>query len=126
MSALNDSIHPWTTILKSRGLTWRLTHWYSQHQWAETHHAQLHVYVPLSVPDRRQYPQLAAREDLVRRLVLEQYRQMMQKHSAAAVDGRAETHLQVAALLLASHKVLEPWIRDPQVIHKLLRPNLLG
>lgn len=80
------------------------------------HSCVIHAHNSLSACIRRQYPQLAAREDLVRRLVLEQYRQIMQKHSAAAVDGRAETHLQVAALLLASHKVLGPWIRDPQVI----------
>ena len=62
----------------------------------------------------RQYPQLLEREELVSRLVLERYRELMARHRGRALDGRGETHLQVAALLLATHKVLSPWIRDPQ------------
>ncbi len=45
----------------------------------------------------RQYPALAQREDLVRRLVLEQYQRLVETHRHRAVDGRGETHLQVSS-----------------------------
>lgn len=60
----------------------------------------------------RQYHQLEGREQELRALIEREYTRALAEHSAAAVDERAQTHLQVAALVLASHKALLPFLRD--------------
>lgn len=63
---------------------------------------------------RRQYHQLEGRESELRRLIEAEYLATLCRWAGSrhAVDERAETHLQVAALALASHKALAPWLRD--------------
>ena len=60
----------------------------------------------------RQYHQLEGREAELRRFIETEYQAALQRHAGRAVDERAETHLQVAALALASHKALLPFLRD--------------
>ena len=60
----------------------------------------------------RQYHQLEGREAELRRFIETEYQAALQRHAGRAVDERAETHLQVAALALASHKALLPYLRN--------------
>jgi hypothetical protein len=66
----------------------------------------------LHLPAPRQYHQLEGREQELQDLIEREYARALAQHAAAAVDERAETHLQVAALVLASHKALLPFLRD--------------
>ncbi|PRW58067.1 2-amino-thiazoline-4-carboxylic acid hydrolase [Chlorella sorokiniana] len=50
----------------------------------------------------------------------------MQRFAGSAVDERAETHLQVAALVLASHTALLPWLRDEQEVLKIIGEHMGG
>lgn len=43
-----------------------------------------------------------------------------------AVDERAETHLQVAALALASHKALLPYLRDEGEVLQIIQEHMGG
>ncbi|KAK9905825.1 hypothetical protein WJX75_007123 [Coccomyxa subellipsoidea] len=45
----------------------------------------------------------------------------MTRHSEKAADDRASTHLQVACLMLASYKVLRPFIRNDQEVLEIIR-----
>jgi hypothetical protein len=75
----------------------------------------------------RQYHQLEGREQQLRSLIEHGYVASMQQYSRQyAVDERAETHLQVAALALATHKALLPFLRDEQEVLRIVREHMGG
>ena len=76
----------------------------------------------------RQYHQLEGRELQLQQLIEAEYASALAANAAAvaaaaggadAVDERAETHYQCAALVLATHKVLLPFLRDEQEVLKV-------
>lgn len=74
--------------------------------------------VHITPPPRscRQYHQLEGREQELRGLIEAEYLAGMRRYASAARDDRAETHLSVAALALASHKALLPFLGDEQEV----------
>ncbi|KAI3434816.1 hypothetical protein D9Q98_002873 [Chlorella vulgaris] len=75
----------------------------------------------------KQYHQLERREQQLRSLIEHGYVASMQQYSRQyAVDERAETHLQVAALALATHKALLPFLRDEQEVLRIVREHMGG
>jgi hypothetical protein len=63
----------------------------------------------------RQYPQLEGRQDLIANAFNQHVAKLMEKHKNRAVDARSETHLKVAALVLATQRTLLPFLRSDQV-----------
>ncbi|BDA47444.1 hypothetical protein COCOBI_10-2920 [Coccomyxa sp. Obi] len=45
----------------------------------------------------------------------------MRRHADKAVDDRAQTHLQVGCLMLATDKVLQPFIRNRQEVLEIIK-----
>ena len=76
-------------------------------------------------PDSRQYPSLQGRNALVRDAVEARYQALLDKHAHRLSDSRSRTHLQVACLVLATHRTLQPLLRDDEVRHPLADPQLL-
>lgn len=74
----------------------------------------------------REHHQLEGREQEVRQAIERAYQAALLRHQAAAVDERAETHVQVACLVLATHKALLPWLRDEREVLKIIGEHMGG
>lgn len=74
----------------------------------------------------KQFHQLAGWELELRAAIEAAYQAAMLRHAAAAVDERAETHVQAACLALATHKVLLPYLRDEAEVLQIVREHMGG
>eukprot|EP00891_Asterochloris_glomerata_P003198 jgi/Astpho2/3198/Aster-x0567 len=70
------------------------------------------------------YPLLEGREDMLRGLIEQRYDQLWERHKYRLSDGRSETHLQIACLVLATYHVLHPWIRNEEELLAVLRDHM--
>jgi len=53
------------------------------------------------------------------------YQALLDKHAHRLSDSRSRTHLQVACLVLATHRTLQPLLRDDEVWQAPAVPQLL-
>ncbi|KAL4434110.1 hypothetical protein ABPG75_000551 [Micractinium tetrahymenae] len=104
-------------------------HWLDRHLpglrlWLEDKNR--HWWIKGVVVRCRQHHQLQGREPEVRQAIEAAYQAALQRHQAAAVDERAETHVQVACLVLSTHKALLPWLRDEREVLKIIGEHMGG
>lgn len=61
---------------------------------------------------------------MLRGLIEQRYDQLWERHKYRLSDGRSETHLQIACLVLATYYVLHPWIRNEEELLAILRDHM--
>ena len=67
------------------------------------------------------HPALKDKQDDILPAVRRECAAVMERHGERKTDGRSETHLQVASVVLASHKVLLPYVRNEGEVLEMLR-----
>ncbi|KAK9810640.1 hypothetical protein WJX73_006470 [Symbiochloris irregularis] len=72
----------------------------------------------------REYPQLQGQESYVALLVERAYTDLAAKHKHLSIDSRSQTHLQVACLVLATQKVMQPYLRDSREVARILHAHM--
>lgn len=53
-----------------------------------------------------------------------EFERVVAQHAALAGDSRTRTALQVAALALATHKALLPWLSDERVVLEIVKDHM--
>lgn len=75
----------------------------------------------------REYRELSGREALLAEAIPRTQAAVLARHAdRAAADGRAETHLHAAALAVATHQALLPFLRDDQEVVRVVVEHMGG
>jgi hypothetical protein len=64
---------------------------------------------------------LKDKQDIIIPALKREYGEVLERHADKKTDSRSETHLKVASLVLATHKVLLPYIRKEIDVIEMLR-----
>jgi hypothetical protein len=67
------------------------------------------------------HPALKEKQDTILPALKQEYSAILERHADKKSDSRSETHLQVASLVLATHKVLLPYIKNEGEVIEMLR-----